>query len=125
MPAYAVKQPNGLYARFSTVVDGFTHINHTRTELWFVFRDECGTECADGKMERAETELQRFEDAIQTISGINGKSEGNKARKECSKSLTIAEPLSEKEKMILLMMLAGVDFNTVEWDEAQKTFVKK
>lgn len=27
MPAYFVKQPNGLLARFSTVVDHFTHMN--------------------------------------------------------------------------------------------------
>lgn len=32
MVSYIVKQPNGLYARFSTVVDTVTHINMTREQ---------------------------------------------------------------------------------------------
>lgn len=30
MPAFFVRQPNGLFARFSTIVDHFTHMNLTR-----------------------------------------------------------------------------------------------
>lgn len=30
MSSYIVKQPNGLYARFSTTVDTVTHVNMTR-----------------------------------------------------------------------------------------------
>lgn len=33
MPAFFFKQPNGLYGRFSTVVDCPTHYNRTKEEL--------------------------------------------------------------------------------------------
>jgi len=33
MPAYIVKQPNGNYARFSTICDDFTHIEMTAEEV--------------------------------------------------------------------------------------------
>lgn len=32
MPGYIIKQPNGLYCRYSTIVDGLTHYNMTKEE---------------------------------------------------------------------------------------------
>jgi len=37
MPAYIVKQPSGLFARFSTVVDDFTHGRLTEAEARKLF----------------------------------------------------------------------------------------
>lgn len=72
MPARAVVQPNGLFARFSTIVDNFTHANYTEQELWEVFRDECGVDCANGKIQRAKAEPERFEDSISDIKMVHG-----------------------------------------------------
>ena len=82
MPARAVKQPNGLYARFSTIVDDFTHLNCTRDELWTVFRDEGGVECADGKMLRADENPQRYEEELHTIEVVHGSKLAMERRKE-------------------------------------------
>ena len=30
MPSFIAKQPNGLYCRYSTIVDGFTHTDMTK-----------------------------------------------------------------------------------------------
>lgn len=84
MPARAVKQPNGLYARFSTIVDDFTHYNHTREELWEVFRDEGGVESANGKMQRADDSLGRFEEEMHTIEAVHGAEVANQRRKDMS-----------------------------------------
>ena len=37
MPGYIAKQPNGLYCRFSTVVDTVTHINMTEKDVVDLF----------------------------------------------------------------------------------------
>jgi len=90
MSSRAVKQPNGLYARFSTIVDDFTHYNATREELWTIFRDEGGIDCANGKMERADKDLSvdgstgRFEEALKTIEICHGKDIAVKRRKDLS-----------------------------------------
>ena len=39
MPAYIAKQPNGLYCRFSTVVDTFTHYNMTEDDVRELFAE--------------------------------------------------------------------------------------
>ena len=33
MGAFIARQPNGLYCRYSTIVDGFTHINLTEEDV--------------------------------------------------------------------------------------------
>lgn len=44
MPAFFFKQPNGLYGRFSTVVDCPTHYNCTKEELIEEYVDEYRSE---------------------------------------------------------------------------------
>lgn len=68
----AVKQPNGLYARFSDILDNFTHINLTREELLGIYRDEYGGADAEMKLERADQNPQRFVQEIETIRCIHG-----------------------------------------------------
>ena len=83
----AIKQPNGLYARFSEIVDDFTHINCSREELWAFYRDEGGIECANGKLQRADEDLNRFNEAIEVIANVHSKRLAEVRRKELSRPL--------------------------------------
>jgi hypothetical protein len=85
---WIVKQPNGLYARFSTVVDDFTHMNMTGDEAREESRREpgCGRWEADEGVLRADREarlyclddaevgkpLARWRNALDTIRTIHG-----------------------------------------------------
>jgi hypothetical protein len=80
----AIKQPNGLYARFSEIVDDFTHANCSREELWLYYRDEGGINCANGKLQRADEDLKRFDEAIDIIARIHSKELAEARRKELS-----------------------------------------
>lgn len=74
----AVKQPNGLYARFSDIVDHFTHIHLTREELIEIYVEEAGRNVALGKLERADQNLHRFQDEIDTIRWVHGPLEADR-----------------------------------------------
>lgn len=66
LPARLVKQPNGLYARFSTVVDDFTHVNMNREEA---------VESVDGygfKLAAADMEPDRWQEALHDIRIVHG-----------------------------------------------------
>ena len=78
----AVKQPNGLYARFSDVVDGFTHINFSREDMLKIFGDEMGPFEAGLKLERADTSPDRFDEAIAAVACIHGTAEARRCREE-------------------------------------------
>jgi len=80
----AIKQPNGLYARFSEIVDDFTLANCSREEIWSFYRDEGGVECANGKLQRADENANRFEEAIDIIKCIHGRELADERRKELS-----------------------------------------
>lgn len=68
----AVKQPNGKYARFSEVVDDFTHMDCERDELLKLYAAQIGREEAIGKLDRADAEPHRFDKAIEVIRAIHG-----------------------------------------------------
>lgn len=80
----AVKQPNGLYARFSEMVDDFTHVNCTRETLWEYYGGERDIEHANGKMDRADNEPGRFDEAMKIIEAIHGKDHATETLSECS-----------------------------------------
>lgn len=80
MPARIVKQPNGRYARFSTVVDNFTHYNMTREEA---------LDAADGygfKVSLADMHPGRFTEALDDIRIVHGQGEANKIAALLSRS---------------------------------------
>ena len=56
MPSWIFKQPNGLYGRFSTVVDGTIAYNGTREEWFEELRDEMGVAQANAKLDSADKE---------------------------------------------------------------------
>ena len=80
MPARGIKQPNGLYARFSTVVDDFTDWDCTREELWNIFQDEGGITFANRKMESADQHTYRFEEALRIIGALHGREKADEYR---------------------------------------------
>lgn len=94
-----VCQPNGLYARFSDIVDHFTHWNMTNEEALELCQDHMSSAEAERKVKAARDELDRrgkpqkagfrWGEALQTIENIHGHEE----RREAELSVTI--PLEE------------------------------
>jgi hypothetical protein len=86
MPRRIVKQPNGLFAEFSTIVDDFTILNMTEAEAYDHCRSEMGIDDAHKKIERARTDekyihvfpalrgdgLWRWRHELETIRDIHG-----------------------------------------------------
>jgi hypothetical protein len=87
MPSRIVKQPDGLLARFSTVVDNFTHFGMTKEQAIEVCREDMGRTDAEAKVQRGLDDdllglgdqsrkndgLNRWRDALKTIEAIHGK----------------------------------------------------
>ena len=79
-----VRQPNGLLAMFSDIVDDFTAYDMTDEEAFIECRDKGGVDVARQKIQRANEHPERFDDEIETIELIHGKAEAEKRRKELS-----------------------------------------
>ena len=86
MPSRVVRQPNGLLAVFSTIVDDFTVVDATETEMREYFRDEIGVREGNAKVDRGLLDdmrgigeitkrdgLNRWRDALETLEGVHGK----------------------------------------------------
>lgn len=82
-----VKQPNGLFARFSSIVDDFTHFDATKEEIFNLCRDSAGVEVAETKIKAAEENPQRFDDEIKIIEFVHGPEHADKIRALLSKNL--------------------------------------
>lgn len=90
MPARIVKQPNGLWARFSTVVDSFTHMNmndkearealvagpfkRTSKEEVEKSMERAARDDVDGKAQKDDG-LNRWRDSLVDIEHQHGKKE--------------------------------------------------
>jgi len=75
MPSRFVLQPDGLLARFSTVVDDFTEINMDEAEaVHTVIAEylERAVQEAYAAIKRAKDEPGRWEDCLYTMSEIHG-----------------------------------------------------
>lgn len=77
-----VVQPNGKYARFSEVVDGFTDYGLTRDEAYELCRVHMGVEEAKGKMRRADNSPDRWSESLATIEAIHGRDARDAAERE-------------------------------------------
>ena len=60
MGSYIAKQPNGLYCRYSTVVDGFTNKDMTEED----YINMCVEKAIIDAKKRLENELVEYEDLI-------------------------------------------------------------
>ncbi len=72
-----VKQPNGLYAKFSEVVDNVTDYNMTAHEAFVLCIEEhCMTvAAANKKIESADASASRFDECLEIIKDIHGEDE--------------------------------------------------
>jgi len=57
MPSWIAKQPNGNYARYSTIVDAITEYDGDRKGWWKTLRDEGGIDHANKKLQNADDEM--------------------------------------------------------------------
>lgn len=73
-----VVQPNGLFARFSDVVDGFTHMNCTEGEMLEIYCFDYGEGLGPERIARAKQNPQRFTESIATIRAIHGDAEAER-----------------------------------------------
>lgn len=82
-----VAQPNGLYARFSDVVDDFTNINMTREEALKECRNYSGMGEfeSEAKVKRGEDDTFRFVEEIRSVRVIHGDERADYLIKMCSK----------------------------------------
>lgn len=84
MPTYPLKQPNGLYAIFSTIVDDFTRMNLSRDEVRALLFLSGGEASADRLLYRADCDVEcacydygapegrrRWEGSLDTIESIH------------------------------------------------------
>lgn len=105
MPSRVVRQPNGLWAVFSSVVDTFTHYDATEAEMLDHWRGEVGDRVArqkmgDGLADRtfsaedmtATDGLNRFREAIDTIRTLQGDEEADRWVALLSKAPEEAQP---------------------------------
>ena len=60
MPRRIVRQPNGLYAEFSTIVDAFTILNMTEEEAYTYCRREMGKYDARAKVGRGKRDQKYY-----------------------------------------------------------------
>jgi hypothetical protein len=68
-----VLQPNGLFARFSDVVDDFTHWNYNREQAVALCVEEgLHISDAEAKVQRAQASPQRYSEELETIEMIHG-----------------------------------------------------
>lgn len=67
-----VKQPNGLLARFSDVVDHFTDVDMTIDEAIDVCAEKMGRQDAALKVQRGIDDPGRWADAIESIRVVHG-----------------------------------------------------
>ena len=87
-----VKQPNGAYARWSDVVDAFTHLNLSRRQALEVCRESLGSLEAEQKVKRADIDageadqpgppLSRWKECLESMRALGKKKEAAEAEKE-------------------------------------------
>ncbi len=90
-----VKQPNGLYARWSDIVDDFTHMNMSRAQALLVCREELGRLESEAKVSRAEARPSRhlrWAECIQTLIDLRKK---KAARAAIERDASVAAPPDE------------------------------
>lgn len=79
-----IKQPNGLYARFSEVVDDVTDYDMTSHEALELCEKLAGVEIGAMKFVGSHINPSRFEEAIGIINEVHGEEIANERRKAMS-----------------------------------------
>jgi hypothetical protein len=92
MPSRVVRQPNGLLAVFSTVVDDFTRMDLTESEALRWAREHMGRADAEAKVRRGLDDenpwtgergdgLSRWRDALETVRAVHGEARAGRRRR--------------------------------------------
>jgi len=80
-----VQQPNGLFARFSEVVDDFTHYDMTKEAAIECCREYLGRSDAEEKVQRGiDAGIVRFDEAISIVRMVHGGETAAERRRELS-----------------------------------------
>lgn len=98
-----IRQPNGKLARFSEIVDDFTHTNMTDKEAREYCCDCGGTTLAEEKITNADNEPDRFDEAIEIIKMCHGSDRAYLRKAELSESAPAneaTEPMAVKTEHI-------------------------
>lgn len=80
MGFHIVLQPNGRYARFSTVVDNFTDWNLTEIEMRDRLLDNVGRHLLSEYIEDAKSTPDEYEKKLATIEAVHGKKQADNWR---------------------------------------------
>lgn len=80
MSCWLVQQANGKFARFSTIVDDFTHIDMTEQEAFKMYHDHGGLITATTMLDNAKNKVDPVEDALGEIKRIHGEELANLRR---------------------------------------------
>lgn len=92
MGAFIIKQPNGLYCRFSTVVDCPTHINMTKEDYINI--------CMERAREEAEYVLEHYTKPFEWIEEhFHPNNMSNKEFKECLNKMELSKENVEMEEL--------------------------
>lgn len=78
MPQFIVKQPNGKYAIFSTVVDNFVAYDYTEAEIIAHYEQKAKDDArlvAERGLNRADSDPDALGRCLATIEAIHGKGE--------------------------------------------------
>ena len=103
MPQFVVIQPNGKYAVFSTVVDNFIYYDASREGLAIVLmedRMEVIKREIERGLQRGEQTSGRFEECLETIKEVHGKSVADEVRRALSANAappTDPQPSEERQ----------------------------
>jgi hypothetical protein len=76
-----IQQPNGKFARFSEVVDNFTHYDMTKEQAIDLCCNYMGRLKAPAKVANAITDPKRYQEALDIIREIHGVEEAEKIRR--------------------------------------------
>lgn len=83
-----VQQPNGMFARWSDVVDNFTDYDMTEGDAFTLCHDVgVPAVVAQHKLNMAKSSPARFENSLETISIVHGQEEADKVRAMLSGSI--------------------------------------
>lgn len=69
-----VRQPDGLYARFSEVVDDFTDVGMTRDEAYELCRESLGISGSESKIQMADDNPGRYKECLEIIQSVHAES---------------------------------------------------
>lgn len=112
MGSQFIKQPNGLYARFSDVVDSFTHFNLTPEDALKVYQKRIlqGTEKdVEAALKRADNNPNRWEEALNLVHRFEGKKGVDEALEHLKQKPL--SPLSEDRHLAIRRILLPKDTN--------------